>query len=65
MHVYGNIFIIYYKYIIRYCYDIIITVCHLETRFFSVALAALGLSLEPRLAWNSEAHLLLLPECWA
>ena len=35
-----------------------------ETRFLCVALAALELSLQTRLALNSEIHLPLPPRCW-
>jgi hypothetical protein len=34
------------------------------TGFLFVVLAVLKLTLQPRLASNSEIHLLLPPECW-
>ena len=35
-----------------------------ETGFLSVALAVLELTLQTRLAWNSEIHLPLPAKCW-
>jgi hypothetical protein len=39
-------------------------VCFSEAGFLCVALAVLELTLQTRLAWNSEIRLPLPPECW-